>query len=221
MALTAQGLVVVGGLEAGSLPRFAVTLAAAVLLARDGRVTLRLDSPGGNLAVAHRMAAWVGLAGRIVPVDTEVMAGAACQSSCAVVFAAGAERRAAPSALFMFHAPRFTGDRRDPIAALRREEAAEAHYLAALAAADPGLVRRLKERGVFDGAAPGFLRGRELSAPAGSFVTALLSATPAKAGTTAPTPQGVTSGPAGARAIGLERFPSEWNRQEVLPRGGM
>jgi hypothetical protein len=171
--LTPGGLALEGPITPATLPRFALALAAAVLLDADGRTVLELDSRGGNLDAALLMRRLVKAAQALAPVETWVGPGRSCQSACAVLFAAGASRAADPTALFMFHAPAFTGGGADPAASSRTAVLAEGSYLAALAEADPDLVRALKARGVFDSTAPSYARAGEIVAGGWRFVTRL------------------------------------------------
>jgi hypothetical protein len=173
VALTRDGLVLAGRITPWTLPRFAAVLALAVLLDADGRTVLELDSRGGHLDAALLMRRLLGLAGVLTGIETRVPAGRSCQSACAVLFAAAPDREAAPSALFMFHAPSFVGTAADPSRASRIAATVEGSYLAALAAADPELVRALKAGGVFDSTAPRYATAKELVAGGWRFVTRL------------------------------------------------
>jgi ATP-dependent Clp protease protease subunit len=178
VTLTRAGLALEGAITPATLPGFALVLAAAVLLDTDGRTVLDLDSRGGNLDAALLMRRLVKAAEILIPVETSVGPGRSCQSACAVLFAAGASRAADPTALFMFHAPAFTGGSADPAMSIRTAVAAEGSYLAALAEADPDLVRALKARGVFDSTAPSYARAGDIVAGGWRFVTRLHPGTP-------------------------------------------
>ena len=61
--------------------------------------TLNLNSLGGYLEPASRLAEFV----RAIGINTQVRSTAVCQSSCVLIFAAGGERRAGINAMFLIH----------------------------------------------------------------------------------------------------------------------
>jgi ATP-dependent protease ClpP protease subunit len=166
------GLFLGGTITAAGLPVFAAKLAVAAVTA-DGPVVVTLNSAGGNLEAALRMAAAIRLAGRIAEIGTLVPEDASCQSACTVVFAAGQDRMAGPSSVFMFHGIRWTGQKADADleTAARLEFDLERRYLDALTAADSALVEALKLRGVFDTVTPTFLTAQELRALGDRFIS--------------------------------------------------
>jgi hypothetical protein len=174
IALTQDGLRLEGSIVPGTLLGFALRLAAAVLVDLDGRTVVELDSSGGNLDAALKMSGVMRALQAFSRIDTRVVAGAACQSACTALFAAGHRREAARDALFMFHASRFAGRGADPTAAGRLQADLEARYLAALGRVDPLLLRRLEEEGAFDTPAPTYRRAEELGPGAAAFVTGFL-----------------------------------------------
>lgn len=173
VSLTGDGLALEGRIEPATVPRFAAALVAATLIAPDGRAVIDLDSEGGHLGAALLMGRLARLAGGLAHIETRVGPGRSCQSACTALFAAAPTRAAAASALFMFHAPSFAGALADPTAASRVAVRAEASYLAALAAADPALVRALQAGGVFDSPTPRFATARDLVAGGWRLVTRL------------------------------------------------
>ena len=70
-------------------------------------ITLRLDSPGGDVSAALQIHDWLRESDRTVV--TSVPDGAKCMSSCTLIFTAGDRRVAGPTARFRFHAPRYVG----------------------------------------------------------------------------------------------------------------
>jgi hypothetical protein len=67
-------------------------------------VRITLNSVGGDLGLAVTLADQMRASGKRI--TAIVPAGGVCMSACTILFAAAAERIAAPDAVFMFHAPR-------------------------------------------------------------------------------------------------------------------
>ncbi|WP_207462337.1 hypothetical protein [Azospirillum sp. SYSU D00513] len=170
ISFTKGGVFLGGSITAASLPVFAAKLAVSAVLA-DGPVIVSLNSVGGNLEAALRMATSLRWAEQLAFVRTFVPNDATCQSACTVVFATGQDRIAGQSAVFMFHGVRWTGQNADHESAARLEYDLERRYFEALDAADPTLVEMLKARGVFDTVAPTFLSAEEVSALGPRFIS--------------------------------------------------
>ena len=64
--------------------------------------TLALNSQGGSLSDAHRLAKYIRANG----IDTRVNSTGWCLSACVLVYASGVKRTAGPNALFLIHAVR-------------------------------------------------------------------------------------------------------------------
>jgi hypothetical protein len=178
IAWTPDGLRLEGPIQASTFLGFTLRLGLAVLVDLDGHTVIELDSSGGNLDAALKMASVIEALQALARIDTRVPEGASCQSACTVLFAAGRSREAAKDALFMFHAASFTGGSADPARARQLQGRLETRYLLALERADPSLLRRLKREGAFDRLTPTFLRAQELGRGEGAFVTAFLPADP-------------------------------------------
>ncbi len=70
-----------------------------------GRFIIDLDSPGGSLAEGRLVIEEIERIKRTHDVDTFVGDKSVCLSMCVPIYLQGADRSAAPSALFMFHEP--------------------------------------------------------------------------------------------------------------------
>ena len=108
---------------------------------------VRVDSPGGDFPAATRMTRALLAPGTPRPVRIDVLAGGRCESMCTVLWAAASERLAAPTARFMFHAPRRAGSAPDERFA--RLEAEAAAMRAAIGRVDPLLLAEIQGRGAF------------------------------------------------------------------------
>jgi hypothetical protein len=145
-------------------------------LARWNRpvVTLRLDSPGGDVASAMQI--HDRLRRGDLRVATRVSDSAQCMSSCTLIYAAGDERLAGSRARFRFHAPAYVGKLPlpGPIVGLV-ETMARLGIANTYAEAAPEFARYLAEPGVEalhsrEGLA---LSGAQLAARRDGFVTRL------------------------------------------------
>jgi hypothetical protein len=135
-------------------------------------ITVRLDSPGGDVSAALQI--HDRLKQRGLTVVTRVDDEARCMSSCTLIFAAGDRRLAGHRSRFRFHAPLYVGSlplpglMTDLIEAMTRRGIANTY-----AEASPEFARYLAEPGVLalhsrKGLA---LSGEELAARGGNFVT--------------------------------------------------
>jgi hypothetical protein len=138
-------------------------------------VTIRLDSPGGDVSAALQIHDRLKQGGRLVV--TSVDDDSRCMSSCTLIFAAGDKRLAGQTSRFRFHAPLYVG--RLPLPGLvvdliegmtRRGIAntyAEASPEFARYLAEPGVLALYSRKGLA-------LSGKELAAQGGNFVTGML-----------------------------------------------
>ena len=67
------------------------------------RIVITLQSPGGYLEHGAKVIKFIKQMQKTHEVDTAVEAGRTCASMCVPIFLAGADRKAVPSAKFMFH----------------------------------------------------------------------------------------------------------------------
>jgi hypothetical protein len=138
-------------------------------------VTIRLDSPGGDVSAALQIHDRLKQGGR--PVVTSVDDDSRCMSSCTLIFAAGDKRLAGQNSRFRFHAPLYVG--RLPLPGLvvdLIEDMTRRGIANTYAEASPEFARYLAEPGVLalhsrKGLA---LSGKELAAQGGNFVTGML-----------------------------------------------
>ena len=135
-------------------------------------ITVRLDSPGGDVSAALQIHDRLKQSGHVVV--TTVDDDARCMSSCTLIFAAGDRRLAGHRSRFRFHAPLYVGRLplpepvTDLIEAMTRRGIANTY-----AEASPEFARFLAEPGVMalhsrKGLA---LSGKELASRGGNFVT--------------------------------------------------
>jgi hypothetical protein len=118
------------------------------LEAFDGpAVTIRLDSPGGDVSAALQIHERLRSGGW--GVVTSVADGSRCMSACTLIFAAGDDRVAGPRARFQFHAPRYVGRMPLPGPIVDLIEAVTRRGIAnTYAAVAPDFARHLAEPGV-------------------------------------------------------------------------
>jgi hypothetical protein len=137
-------------------------------------VTVRLDSPGGDVSAALQINDRLKRSDRLVV--TSVADEARCMSSCTLIFAAGDQRLAGHRSRFRFHAPLYVGRLplpelvADLIEAMTRRGIANTY-----AEISPEFARYLAEPGVLalhsrKGLA---LSGEELAERGGNFVTGI------------------------------------------------
>jgi hypothetical protein len=137
-------------------------------------VTIRLDSPGGDVAAALQIHDRLKQGDRLVV--TSVVNEAQCMSSCTLIFAAGDQRLAGPRSRFRFHAPLYVGRLPLPGPVVDLIEAMTRRGIAnTYAEASPGFARYLAEPGVLalhsrKGVA---LSGEELAVRGANFVTGI------------------------------------------------
>jgi hypothetical protein len=135
-------------------------------------VTVRLDSPGGDVSAALQIHDRLKQSGHVVV--TIVDDDARCMSSCTLIFVSGDRRLAGHRSRFRFHAPLYVGRLPLPepvtglIEAMTRRGIANTY-----AEASPEFARYLAEPGVLalhsrKGLA---LSGQELAVRGGNFVT--------------------------------------------------
>ncbi|MFZ1430787.1 MAG: ATP-dependent Clp protease proteolytic subunit [Geminicoccaceae bacterium] len=164
-----KGFVQVGGLHALGARYFVRLVEAEMATGADPQlpVVVRVDSPGGDFPAATRMTKALLAPGTPRPVRIEVLAGGRCESMCTVLWAAAAERVAAPVARFMFHGPGY-GARRQPGAGL---EAKAAVMEQAVRRVDPVLADYLAARQAFVPAGPKVeLTAAEIAALGGNYL---------------------------------------------------
>jgi hypothetical protein len=137
-------------------------------------VTVRLDSPGGDVSAALQIHDRLKRDGRLVV--TSVADEARCMSSCTLIFAAGERRLAGYQSRFRFHAPLYVGRLPLPGPVVDLIEAMTRRGIAnTYAEASPEFARYLAEPGVLalhsrKGLA---LSGEELAVRGGNFVTGM------------------------------------------------
>jgi hypothetical protein len=137
-------------------------------------VTIRLDSPGGDVAAALQIHDRLKHGDRLVV--TTVADEAQCMSSCTLIFAAGNQRLAGPRSRFRFHAPLYVGRLPLPGPVVGLIEAMTRRGIAnTYAGASPEFARYLAEPGVLalhsrKGLA---LSGEELAIRGANFVTGI------------------------------------------------
>ena len=96
-----------------------------------------------------------------------------CYSACTVIFAAGTERRAHPSASFLFHGVSFYGVPPTP-EVLREVARLRNHMISKIAAADADLAEVLTSSGIFDHPVGAMLTGQTLADTGGGFLRLLV-----------------------------------------------
>lgn len=108
---------------------------------------MRVDSIGGDFGVAMRMTEALHARDTQRPIRIEILADGRCESMCTVLWTAASERVAAPTARFMFHAPRrpLRGSERR-FAEMEVETEAMRQ---AIGGVDPALLAELERRGAF------------------------------------------------------------------------
>jgi len=137
-------------------------------------VTVRLDSPGGDVSAAFQIHDRLKQDGRLVV--TSVADEAQCMSSCTLIFAAGDKRLAGPRSRFRFHAPLYVGRLPLPEPVVDLIESMTRRGIAnTYAEASPDFASYLAEPGVLalhsrKGLA---LSGEELAVRGGNFITGI------------------------------------------------
>jgi hypothetical protein len=135
-------------------------------------VTVRLDSPGGDVSAALQINEALKRSDRLVV--TSVADEARCMSSCTLIFAAGDRRLAGHRSRFRFHAPLYVGRLPLPGPVVDLIEAMTRRGIAnTYAETSPEFARYLAEPGVLalhsrKGLA---ISGEELGLRGGNFVT--------------------------------------------------
>ncbi|MGF7207881.1 hypothetical protein GGE65_002459 [Skermanella aerolata] len=135
-------------------------------------VTIRLDSPGGDVSAALQIHNQLKRSGKLVV--TRVEDEARCMSSCTLIFAAGDQRLAGSRSRFRFHAPLYVGWLPLPGPVVALIEAATRRGIAnTYAEASPEFAHYLAEPGILalDSRKGLALSGEELAKRGGNFVT--------------------------------------------------
>ena len=98
LGIAATGPIVTGDLD--RLSAFIKTLSQS-----DGTLSLFVDSPGGNIFEASKIAALINKSAAVVTIPS----GSQCSSACFLLFAAAAHRFMAPDALVGVHSASYDG----------------------------------------------------------------------------------------------------------------